>query len=230
VGNTDVLYILLHGTGSIGMERVAADRNRASEDKERQDRLKRALGAPEVADPIPASVWKAYTPDALAQNLANEGLPLGHQVIELLACGAGLQDDPQSRNHEVTQRTRAVAGFFEEDLGQAHGQTFVNRLKLVRGRVQSAREEVQQVHRRIDDMPNLARSFGDRFCEALRQLGYDHVRVHAYRGDVKVGQGHDSPGRAPAPFIVESTYLVGRKETYNPNDDGVRVTYPPALG
>ncbi len=230
VGNDDVLYVVIHGTGAIGMERVGADRNTASEGVERPDNLMRPLGAPDLVDNNP-SVWKTYTAESLAKNLKDEGLPVGHKLIELLACGAGLSDDEdhRARELEVNVSKNQIAQNFAGNLKTAKGGMAAKVKAAVDERVAAAEARAKKPHLKMDQSPNLSRSFGDRFHTALQTLGYSHVTVHAYKGNVKAGLNHAAPGAAAAAFTIESMYKTGQMSTFNPNEDGMREIYPRPL-
>lgn len=71
VGGNDRLFLLLHGRGEAGSQRVGANRNHGIEDA--------------------AVRFKTYTPNAIATLLEAEGLTRAFVDLVLLCCGAGLE-------------------------------------------------------------------------------------------------------------------------------------------
>jgi hypothetical protein len=85
LSNTDELWFLVHGTGSAGARTCGAERHLVKSD------LGTYVENTNVRFYQKRTVWKAYTPPAVAKLLLNEGLPKGFKNLHMLNCGGGLR-------------------------------------------------------------------------------------------------------------------------------------------
>jgi hypothetical protein len=228
IGAADVLYICIHGTGRLAMEVVSAERNVAREVyDDLPDGAKpvpnhlRPLDAQPVAAAGPVSDLKTYSAHELAAVIEKEGLSKAHQRIELLACGAGFEDNAEQRFYEKDTVARDIKGKFREDKRSAEGDAKRVIKEKINVRIGEVRSLVNLRHQRMEEYVALKRSFGERFFDALRARGYVGITVNAYRGDVHAGTSVALAGRDAAPFAVKANGT-----TQHPDAAGLRVSYP----
>ena len=226
IGADDTLYVVIHGSGLSGMEKAGADRNAASEVLKRADNIKRPLTAiDDLVDDGPAPEWKTYTAKHLAKTMRKEGLPTSHRLIELLACGGGFTDNAFGRVQELTLAEQQLRVHFDLEIQDALPKHRDALRARVAPRVEATLAPITARHQRMDARPNLKSSFGERFYDALLELGYAGVRVHAYKGDVKPGVVTALDGAAPQAFTIMTSHLANKQTSYHPDQAGLRVTY-----
>lgn len=225
IGSTDVIYVVIHGTGAMGMEKAGADRNAASEEIDRPDPLARPLIGKEIPYAGPPAAFKTYTAKHLAKTMQKEGLSTSHKVLELLICGAGFSDDAASRAQELAIAEAGLRGALDSEVAAAPPLARPKLQERLDARVAVRNSEITIRHGTMDTAPNLKLSYAERLYDALVALGYAGIKVHAYKGDVKPGVVTAAPNLASKAFSVIASHLENQKGTYNPEVAGLKVTF-----
>lgn len=224
IGSSDTIYVVIHGTGLSGMEVVGGDRNADSEEASasptRRNNLMRPLAAlADLKDEGPTAAFKKYTAGALAKVMQQEGLPKSHRLIELLACGAGLIDNPADRQREIADKGTHMRSHFSEEIAAAQPKNQAALAARLETRVASGVASLVKRHQAMDARPSLKVAFGERFYDALVALGYAGIRVRAYTGDIKA-VSTALEGRLAQPFSIETSRAV-----HHPDAANMRVIY-----